>query len=219
MEKMGKVQKTFKIFLLFLSILIILLFVFFITLSRKYSRWEDNILKSSSALVCLDDIYTEKNMAEIESEIEQKVEKFILSDSRTDFVVLDQQEVLHILANNIQEQPYFDLQNICLSSSVGLWHIYTRYDIRPLSSKKVIFSSLWIVMDIVKDNRETPEIYVKEIRVGDIKLPEIFTKNIIVEINKGMTDATILLNENRFLGRRIENIELLEGKVVFKGTI
>jgi hypothetical protein len=38
------------------------------------------------------------------------------------------------------------------------------------------------------------------------------------DLNRGVSDGIIMLNENNFLGRRIDNIELLEDRIVFKGT-
>jgi hypothetical protein len=73
-------------------------------------------------------------------------------------------------------------------------------------------------MNVVKDNRETAEIYVNEIKVGDTRVPGVIEKKVMVDINRGMSDAVIMLNENRFLGRVIENIEFLDDKVVFKGS-
>jgi hypothetical protein len=73
-------------------------------------------------------------------------------------------------------------------------------------------------MEIVKDDRETAELYVRDLLLGKYKVPGFIAKDIVHSINKGISDAILLVNENAFLGRRIENIELLEERVVVKGS-
>jgi len=73
-------------------------------------------------------------------------------------------------------------------------------------------------LDIVKDNIETAEVYVRQLHVGGLELPKFLESRLKEDLNRGISDGIIMLNENNFLGRRIDNIELLEDRVVFKGT-
>lgn len=217
---MKLLKKTFKVFLLILCVLFLVFLGTGAIMFNKYGKWYKNTFDlrttdtsnsstSSSTLpsdiFCLDDLTKEE-----EKDIEEKVMKFILSDNRIDFVVFTPQEMLYILSSNIEIAEPLEIKDVCLVPTVGLWKIHLRYSIGS-------FNLPWIVMDVVKDNRETAEIYINEIRIGDIKIPKVFVKRSMVEINKGIADAVIMLNENKFLGRTIENIELLDERVVFKG--
>jgi hypothetical protein len=73
-------------------------------------------------------------------------------------------------------------------------------------------------LDIVKDSRETAELYSRNIYLGDMKVPSFLSKNILEKINKGISDALVLVLENGFLGKDIINIDLLFDSVVLKGS-
>ena len=73
-------------------------------------------------------------------------------------------------------------------------------------------------LDIVKDSRETAELYSRNIYLGDMKVPLFLSKNILEKINKGISDALVLVSENGFLGKDIINIDLLFDSVVLKGS-
>ncbi len=224
---MKLLKKIFKALLLTLCVLLLVFLVIGAILFNKYNQWYKNTFNIgtadstntptstatfSPAFTTAPNVFCFSNLADgEEQDIEDKIMKFILSDSRTDFVVFSPQETLYILSSNIETTEPFEIKDVCLVPSAGLWQIYLRYSTGS-------FNLPWIVMDVVKDNRETAEIYVNEIRIGDIEIPEIFVKKSMVEINKGISDAVIMLNENKFLGRTIENIELLDERVVFKGS-
>ncbi len=220
---MKLLKKIFKVLLLILCVFLVVLLVVGVILFNKYGQWYKNTFNvatvdstntstSSPAFTTVSNVFCFSNLADgEEQDIEDKIMKFILSDSRTDFIVFSPQEMLYILSSNIETTQPFEIRDVCLVPSTGVWQIYLRYGTGSLNLP-------WVVMDVFKDNRETAEIYVNEIRVGDIEIPGIFVKKSIVEINKGIADAVIMLNENRFLGRTIENIELLEERVVFKGS-
>lgn len=192
-------MKLFKIFL-FTTFLILFLFVFLNIL--KYRNWYQGTFQETD-IICLRDI-------EIEQEdIDEKIKNFVLSDSGTEFIVLDVNEVIHILESNIQGSEIVSLKDICIEDNRGVWTIFLRYEIRDTSMP-------WLVLNIVKDDRETPEIYVRELTIGNIDIPFGIGRNIIRNVNRGISEAIILLNENQFLGREIRNIELLEERVVIR---
>lgn len=51
-----------------------------------------------------------------------------------------------------------------------------------------------------------------------MKVPLFLSKNILEKINKGISDALVLVSENGFLGKDIINIDLLFDSVVLKGS-
>jgi len=77
----------------------------------------------------------------------------------------------------------------------------------------------WVRIDIAKDNMETAQLYVANLYVGNILISEKLSQVIKTQLNKGISDALVLVNENNFLGRKIQNIELLKDKIVVKGTL
>ena len=168
----------------------------------KYRNWEKQIFNERKFL-CLEDVEIDQE------EIESKIEDFVLSDSQTEFIVFEVHEVLHILQSNMQKGENIVLKDLCILSSRGLWTILLQYEIRAVSMP-------WLVLDIVKDERETAEVYVKELTIGDIAPPFGLSRNIMRDINRGISEGIILLNENQFLGRGIRNIELLEERVVIR---
>ena len=204
---MAKLNKGVKFFLIIFLVPFLVFVGFLTSLFVRYSKWE----MSDDLTVCLSDL-DEQEKEEIREDIAEKTKTFVLSDSRTDFVVFTKQEVLQILSTNMLSQENLETEDICVIASSGIWQVYIKYN---LGSTELP----WIVLDFVKDNRETAEIYVREIRVGNIKLPESISKKILQDTNRGIADAIIMLNENRFLGRVIENIELLDDRVVLKGSI
>jgi hypothetical protein len=228
MGKMKVLKRSFKLFLVVFSVFSVVALAVFAIQLRRYNQWYKETFdfqisegvvsdvspstSNSSSFICLSGLYIESSEEKVQEGIEKKIRTFILSDSRTDFVVLTVGETLHLLSTNIQMVERIDIEDICLDSSRGLWQVYIKY-------KMGRFSLPWIVMDVVKDNRETAEIYVNVIKIGDIEIPEFIAKGMIVDINRGIADAVIMLNENRFLGRIIQNVELLDDRVVFKGSI
>lgn len=194
---------------LFKKILLLIFFLFTIFLLLTflmYRNWEQKTFSTESLIVCFTDI-DEKAF-----DIDTKIEKFILSDSKTEFVTFTAEEVVNVLKSNIQVGESAQVEDLCVLSSKGMWSVYLKYRLGEIPVP-------WIVLDIVKDDRETAEIYVKDLYIGGYLIPKIFSKKIVVEINKGISDAIILVNENSFLGRNIKNIELLEERIVIKGSL
>ena len=198
-------RKVFKtLLLLFLFVAITLVVVGFVSYIR-YSKWEDDEL-SKQDITCMSDITVESSI------IEDKIKKFTLSDTRTDFIVLTESEMLYLLGENFTEEGGdVPVEDICLKPSQGVWQLYLKSSYKGISIP-------WLVLDIVKDNIETAEVYVRQLHVGGLELPKFLESRLKEDLNRGISDGIIMLNENNFLGRRIDNIELLEDRVVFKGT-
>ena len=204
-------KKVFKtLLLLFLSTIIILIGIGFVSYLR-YSKWEEGEL-SNQRITCISDIIDESSEEEdLGAIIEDKIKKFALSDTKTDFIVLTEEEMLYLFSENFTEEGDIKVEDICIKPSEGVWQLY-------LKSKYKKVSLPWLVLDIVKDNIETAEVYIREVHVGDLELPSFLEARVREDFNRGISDGIIMLNENDFLGRRIDNIELLEDRLIFKGT-
>jgi len=204
-------KKVFKTLLLLFLLAILALTVIAFVSYLRYSKWEKAEL-SKLGIICISDITQESSGEEgLGAVIEDKIKEFVLSDTKTDFVVLTEDEVLYLFLENFTNEGDVKVEDICLKPSEGIWQLF-------LKTKYKKISLPWLVLDIVKDNIETAEVYVREVHLGDLELPAFLESWVREDLNKGISDGVIMLNENNFLGRRIDNIELLEDRVVFKGT-
>jgi hypothetical protein len=204
-------KKVFKI----LSVMFFFLILAFVAISivsfLRYYEWKEEIF-STSGLLCISDIQQDSSREEsLKEAIEDKIKNFALSDTKTDFVVLTEEEMLYLFLENLSKEGDKKIENICLKPAVAEWQLY-------LKTKYKKTSVPWLVLDIVKDDIETAEVYVREVYLGDLEFPTFLESRVREDLNRGISDGIIMLNENNFLGRRIDNIELLEDRIVFKGT-
>jgi hypothetical protein len=204
-------KKVFKtLLLLFLFAILILATIGFVS-SLRYSKWKEEEL-SKRDILCISDLQGEPSRVEdLSAVIEDKIKKFALSDTRTDFIVLTEEEMLYLFSENSTGEGDIKVEDICIKPSEGIWQIYIKAKYKNISVP-------WLVLNIVKDDIETAEVYVREVQVGNLELPVFIESRLREDLNRGISDGIIMLNENNFLGRRIDNIELLKDKVVFKGT-
>ena len=190
----------------FLSVLVIFLLLggYFVV---RYSLWHKDFFTNENITCTNDEKFV---IEEKEINIGDRIKNFVLSDLFSEFVTFSRKEMLYLLKDSISGVSSLEIQDVCLVSDKGVWKVYAH--------SKVEFLQLpWIGVDIVKDNRKTAELYSRNIYVGDMKVPEILARKTLEKINKGISDALILVTENGFLGKTIENIDLLKDTVVIKG--
>ncbi len=191
---------------IFLGVLVIFLLVggYFVV---RYSLWHKDFFTNENITCTNDEKFV---IEEKEINIGDRIKNFVLSDLFSEFVTFSRKEMLYLLKDSISGVSSLEIQDVCLVSDKGVWKVYAH--------SKVTFLQLpWIGVDIVKDNRETAELYSRNIYIGDIKVPDVLTRKPLEKINKGISDALILVTENGFLGKTIENIDLLKDTVVIKG--
>lgn len=196
---MGKKFLKFSLLTIF-CLLLITFFLFFF----EYRKWYRELFKEER-LICIEDLKEE------DTDIDEKTKQFILSDSRTEFIVLTDKEVLELLKGYIEIESPVNITDICILPNTKTWQILFQYEIWKVNTP-------WISFSVVKDDRETAELYISNINIGKYKLPFGIEKRVKVEVNRGISDALLTINENKMLGRVITNIELLEDKAVIKGT-
>ena len=190
----------------FLSVLVIFLLVggYFVV---RYSLWHKDFFTNENITCTNDEKFV---IEEKEINIGDRIKNFVLSDLFSEFVTFSRKEMLYLLKDSISGVSSLEIQDVCLVSDKGVWKVYAH--------SKVTFLQLpWIGIDIVKDNRETAELYSKRIYIGDMKVPDVLARGPLEKINKGISDALILVTENGFLGKTIENIDLLKDSIVIKG--
>lgn len=197
-----------KIFRTILLVIIIAILLFIGYLTVRYISWEKDFFNDNENLTCINDENYEKEKVNIL----ERVENFVMSDSKTELMTFSRRELLFILRDALKESEDVKIENMCLLSDRGVWRIYVHPKLRSLQLP-------WIAMDIVKDDRETVELYSSSVYVGDIKIPAYIKKKFSEEVNRGISDALILMIENKFLGKTIQNIDLLKDSIMIKGVL
>lgn len=194
-------KKFLKIFFLILFLLVLAALVYPVV---SYFLWQKNFQTQIPQMKCTSNITQEINL-------DSKFKDFVLSSESVTSTELSEDEVLTLLkSTNILNGA--NIQNICLTPSKGVWTLYLKITIENVAMP-------WIRLDIAKDEMETAQLYVKNIYIGGFLLPEKIVGNIKTQINKGISDALTLVNENNFIGRKIQNIELLDSTIVVKGAL
>lgn len=196
-------KKTFITIFLFVSVTILFSLAFVV---YNYFIWRNEYIEQNDSVICSEDIEGK------DYSIEEKVKAFVLSFEKSDFVSFTPEEILQLMNENIVLSGNLKLQGICLEPNDSHWKVY-------FNTKLGFINIPWIGLNVVKEKRETAELYVDEILLGGLKIPQLFVEKIISDINMGISDGVVLMNENSFLGRTIINIELMKENVVVKGTI
>ena len=170
---------------------------------NKYKTWERNLEQNF--------VYENLVVSEspLEQGIEEKIVRFTLSPESTESLILTTYEVGEILllvsGDFLKEE--IQVSKIYIEPNSRVWDIYTK-----ITYKKF---SLWISVDINKDNMQTAQLYITDIKIGPYSIGKV--GNTVARINSGIANSLLTVNENGFSGRYLENIELLEDSLVIKG--
>ncbi len=183
---------------IFLLLVIYLSFVLI-----KYFSWRKTFNDQKMIMNCT------SNMPEVGFNTDEKIKNFVLSNSSTAYIEFSIDETLSFLKNYVDVSDMLTLNDLCVNTQRGQWEVY-------LDLKFGEFNIPWIKFDVVKDVRETAELYVSNLYLGDTKIHSVISQKILTNMNKGISDGILMVNENNFLGRNISNIELLEDKIVVR---
>jgi hypothetical protein len=190
------VKKILKISFLTLStiILLVVLFSFW-----KYYSWEKEFEENMNKNNLVTAPYDRSE------ETAKKIVLFTLSDKDTEYLELTSYELGGLL---LQVASSYPVEHIYIYPSLGVWKVYANVKYKNIP--------VWLSVDLNKDDMQTAQLYVTNVYFGPYEIGNIF--NITDMINTGIADALLTVNENGFSGRYLENIELLEDKVVVKGS-
>ncbi|HNR53028.1 MAG TPA: hypothetical protein PKI16_00885 [Candidatus Dojkabacteria bacterium] len=195
-------QRLFKIFGIFLLLLIFLP----IFLTGMYLLWEREFSLNLSSKSCV------SNNQVKEISFDERIRNFVFSSDRSDYIQFTKEEVLYLISSEFgKEEGDIVVKDMCVDSSKGVWKVYLNLTVAGIKN-------VWFIFDIIKDDRETAELYVDNLYLGNFQLPSFISSSLKEKINKGISDAIVLVNENSFSGRSITNIELLEEDIVVKGV-
>lgn len=194
-------------FLSLLTLLALLIFILGLTvviLFLKYRSWEEEFESNMDTQfeIAMEDVK--------ETSFNEKLAQFVLSTSDTEFLQLEVQEAGVLLLTTLEQymQEGSTVERIYILPSKSRWEIYADIEYGSVS--------IWVSLDINKDDIQSAQIYTKNVYVGPFNVSRYF--NIVNLINKGIGESIVTLNENGFVGRYIENIELLEDSIVLKGS-
>ena len=195
-------QKLFKILVIFL-VLLILCPIFLVGI---YLFWEREFNSNLSRKSCV----SNNQLRDIS--FDERIRDFVFSSDRSDYIQFTKGELLYLISSEFgKEEGEIVVKDMCVDSSKGVWKVYLNMTIAGIKN-------VWFIFDVKKDDRETAELYVDNLYLGNFQLPSFISSSLKEKINKGISDAIILVNENSFSGREITNIELLEEDIVVKGV-
>lgn len=170
----------------------------------SYLLWQKQFKSQIPNMSCI------SNTAEL-LPLDEKFKEFVISEDKVNSIELSTSEVLSLLQGT-DIISGGDVEDICIQPSKGVWNIYSNVNLQGINIP-------WVRIDVAKDTMETAQLYIPNIYIGNILIPENMSQNIKTQLNKGISDALVLVNENSFLGRKIKNIELLNDKIVVKGSL
>jgi hypothetical protein len=188
-------------FFLFLFFCILLLSTYIFFTYRNWERKFEEEIQSKGYI-------TRESIKEIS--LDERLAQFVVSSSDTEFLELKTEEFGAILFTVLDSYLKEDISisKIYIETEKSQWRIYLKTEYEDIG--------VWLSMDLNKDDMQTAQLYTKEIYVGPFPIHN-FT-NWEETINRGIADAIVTLNENGFVGRYIENIELLEDGIILKGS-
>ena len=194
--------RLFKIFVIFLLLLIFVP----ILLTGIYLLWERDFSSNLSNKSCV------SNNSIKDISLDDRIRNFVLSSNRSDYIKFTKGEILYLISSGFgKEDSEIIVKDMCVDSSKGNWGVYLNMTVLGIEN-------VWFIFDVIKDNRETAELYIDNLYLGNFHLPSFVCSILKEKIKKGISDAIILVNENSFSERSITNIELLEEDIVIKGV-
>ncbi len=191
---------TFFVFTILLVVLVVsCVYIFF-----KYRDWEEDFESN----INVDYLIDSKSIEEVE--LDERIVKFTLSLLDTESLSLEVKEIGSILFTTVDSYlgEEIPLKKIYIEPQDKVWNIYLKVGYKDVE--------VWFGFDINKDDIQSAQLYTKNVYIGPFEIGRY--TNLVSMINKGIGESIVTLNENGFVGRYIENIELLDEGIVLKGS-
>ncbi|MBU1119747.1 hypothetical protein KKA50_00915, partial [Patescibacteria group bacterium] len=152
-------KKVFRI-LLIISLIFIGILVYPII---SYLLWQKQFQSQIPNMNCV------SNLTEL-IPLDEKFKGFVMSEDQNTFIELTPDETLSLLQST-DIISGGEVTNICIVPNSGVWSIYAKLSLQGIHIP-------WVRLDIAKDSMETAQLYVSNIFVGNILMPEKMTQNI-----------------------------------------
>lgn len=190
-----------------LTVLILSIVLIWFVLIGEYRRW----VSSFEANIKQDNIVT-LDMMELREGVEKKIEAYSKSSKKTDYIEIKDSEFVYLLAQSLDNSLPLNIKfhRGYVKSGDGLWNIYiqTKYSNTTLP---------WVEFKLSKDNTQSAQIYIQSVSIGNFNLTDYGARNIVRDINNGINESIMLINQSNFTGRIFRNIELESGVMTIKG--
>jgi hypothetical protein len=193
----------------FLGILVIIIILSMILLF-KTKRWRDAFESNIQNDVVI------TSVSESNDILEQRVEEYIMSEESIDFIEFTPKEISQYLFNiltQMTEESPINLLEIYIEPADGIWSVCSMLRLSNFDRL-----TPWVCMDVTKDSMQTAQLYVESVTVDGIDVDKVYP-SILTQINQGIAEALVTANENGFVGRILENIELQERGLIVKGSM
>ena len=202
---MKKILRIIEITVLILLVIFISLLLYLLI---KMKLWERNFLPNINQEYLITDITDNE-------ELDKKITQYTVSAEETDFVTFTPKEIGQLIYKSLGEatgESQLNITGVYIIPTQRIWEVCGRVEFQKFDVLKP-----WLCIDITKDEMETAQLYVTKITFQGIDVGKIY-KPILVNINKGIAEALVTVNENGFVGRTLENIELSEKGLILKGS-
>ncbi len=194
-------KKFLKVVLLTIFTISALVTITVILLLVRYNNWTKDF---ESNLKVENLVVKDTSLSE---EVVSQISSFTLSQENTESLSLSTEQFGYIVLNVLNEYlgEGISVEKIYIEPSTGNWNIYIQANYKKISP--------WIWISLKKDNVQSAQLYISQFNIG----PYSFNR-FVEEINDGIANGLVTVNENGFTGRYLENIELLEESIVVKGS-
>jgi hypothetical protein len=203
-------RKVFKFIIIFFISILILLFLILLLGTVKSRTWlNDFESRMSEGYIVAEGMQTD-------SAVEEKIEMYVLSEEETDFVTFTPEEVGSIVYSSVHDMlgdSKVSISQVYIYPQNSIWQVCGLLEWSKLKNKDI-----WACVDVTKDNTETAQLYITQLLIRGIDVSKIYP-SLLTKVNKGFAEALITVNENRFVGREFENIELTASELIIKGSI
>lgn len=197
---------------MFILSLVGILFAITMVFYSQYSEWGDAFESQhlSDEYLMVNSDYSN----EVLDSAKEKLTAFQESNEELDFVEFSDEEFI-LLINEIVETSLpegYSIDRYYIDSNDGSWDIYVQ-----LRRGETVLP--WLIFTLSKDDIETAELFVADIKVGDRSISDIGLQFVIDDINEGYSEAILTINESYLTKRRWENITLQLKNVIIKGRL
>ena len=204
---MRKVLKIFGIIILFILLILLSLILYFVI---SFRSWEKGFVANANPQ------YMVNESLDLQEVVQEGIADYILSGSDTEFIEFTPEQVGQVIYGSVSEilgDTPIELSNIYVEPSKGVWSVCGRF--ASLEMEKLY---AWVCIDVAKDDVQTAQLYLEDIHIQNISASKVYPKAITLA-NQGLAEALLTANENGFVGRIFENIELLDDMIVVKGSL
>ena len=176
----------------------------------KSSRWRKEFESSINSEYVVD------QTSEIEERLNERIEEYILSGDKTDFIIFTPQEVSQIIFNSLTDitaDGWIEITSVYVKPAERIWNICALMNLQGNRKLKA-----WVCTDVTKDDMQTAQLYITNLAIQGVDIGTVFP-SILTKVNQGIAEALVVANENGFVGRVLENMEIEREQLIVKGSL